>query len=443
VGYLATDKLLLLVEHASGLSITPDVGWTATAAGFNGGGILRLLTFDPLVSGASSSGPWTFTLNASSAYAAAIVAVAADTANGTYRPTVDGFVLATGTSISGAAVRSVDTLLITVAGIHRATAFSASTGTERVDIRTGDTIGDYTLWVETEKITATLGGTTPNRTFTDDNPFGFGALAPQALQIAVSSGPPPVDWTDGFDAGNFNQWASVEAAPGGVQILSDTPPATVSSYARFTANDADIYPVTSTENPRAQLNGPRYIFDGDERWVSFSVRFPLNFPSVPYFPAGWLIFWQWYGPPYSGGGPPISFGCTGEWIQMQRNSNHGFDHPWQTPLVRGAWLDFDMRTRFSRSSDGWLDLWYRGQRQLFPGGKERLSPYYTMNPDMAQGVEMKPCVYRLYNSIPGNVVVDIGRIKHHATSPPELTTAPKSTVTVRSSSGNVRVSHVA
>lgn len=174
-----------------------------------------------------------------------------------------------------------------------------------------------------------------------------------------------------------------------------------------------MYPLTPTENPRAQLSSPRYIYDGDTRWISFSVRFPADFPVVP--SDAWLVFFQWHGRPYDGS-PPVGFQVINDVIRLERNVNNGWDNPWSTPLVRGEWLDFDLQVKFDRTSAGWLDLYYGGVRQTFTGGANRLTGY-TLDPDQDQSIELKPCIYRKLDSIAGVVSADFDGISHSTTKP--------------------------
>jgi hypothetical protein len=100
----------------------------------------------------------------------------------------------------------------------------------------------------------------------------------------------------------------------------------------LTVLDTDTGP---TENPRAQLETPSFLVEGDDVWVGWSTLFPSSWPVLP--AGGWVAFASVYGPPFSGSGP------NGFVIEGGRESiSFSGDGPrvWQLPIVRGVWMDF-------------------------------------------------------------------------------------------------------
>jgi hypothetical protein len=153
-----------------------------------------------------------------------------------------------------------------------------------------------------------------------------------------------------------------QAAPGAVSEVQD-PTGSGQTVFRMTVDDGDVFPITPTDNPRAQLVSPSILEPGDEIWWSASFYLPTDFPvSVP----GWLNVLQGpFGPPFSGS-PPWQIQVVGSQLQWTRNATYGFDVPWQMPLVRGSWVDVLVHERFA--ADGYVEMWIDGKRVTFFGG---------------------------------------------------------------------------
>jgi polysaccharide lyase-like protein len=141
------------------------------------------------------------------------------------------------------------------------------------------------------------------------------------------------------------------------------------SSLKMTVSDSDVYPLTPTSDPRAQLDSPSIINPGDEFWWSSKFYLPADFPSsVP----GWLTVMEGpYGAPYDGS-PPWHIELNGEHIQWTRNDTYKWDVPWQMPLVRGSWVNVMLHDRFG--SDGFVEMWIDGQQVTFFAG-------HTYNPN--------------------------------------------------------------
>jgi hypothetical protein len=131
----------------------------------------------------------------------------------------------------------------------------------------------------------------------------------------------------------------------------------------MTVKDTDVYPITPTGDPRAQLLSPEIFESGDEFWWNSEFLLPSSFPSsVP----GWVTLLEGpYGEPFDGT-PPWHIEANGEHLQWSRNSTYDWDVPWQMPLVRGRWVHFLVHERFA--SDGWVEMWVDGQPITFFAG---------------------------------------------------------------------------
>lgn len=155
----------------------------------------------------------------------------------------------------------------------------------------------------------------------------------------------------------------MEAAPGAITKVPD-PAGSGELVFKFTVNDDDVYPVTPTEDPRAQLLSPDIIVEGAEFWLRAAFYLPADFPSgLP--PGGWWALMELaYGPPYNEASPmPLTVKGNPGLIGWQRNETHNFDAPWNMPLVKEQWIETLIRGLYSE--EGWVEMWVNGGRVTF------------------------------------------------------------------------------
>lgn len=208
---------------------------------------------------------------------------------------------------------------------------------------------------------------------------GTGASGePTAPPTGTNPGTPPVETTPGtppvettpvtptnpsvpagrlFTGAKISDFALNQSAPGAV---TEVPSPTGGENAlQMTVSNSDVYPVTPTENPRAQLLSPNLFKSGDEFWWHSKFFLPANFPSVP----GWMAVLEGpYGAPFAGP-PPFSIQLHGETMGWQRNSTYGYDVPWEAPIARNQWTDVLVHCRFGTS--GFVELWINGEQITF------------------------------------------------------------------------------
>jgi hypothetical protein len=163
-----------------------------------------------------------------------------------------------------------------------------------------------------------------------------------------------------FDGSKIGDYVN-QSAPGAVDEVAN-PVGGGESVFEMTVSNSDVFPITPTENPRAQLMSPPIFTRGEEFWMSMKFLLPADFPSpVP----GWLTVLQGpYGPPYAGT-PPWHISASGNYLEWSRNRTYGGDIPWQMPLVRGGWVSVLLHERFA--SNGWVEMWVDGQPITFFG----------------------------------------------------------------------------
>jgi len=162
-----------------------------------------------------------------------------------------------------------------------------------------------------------------------------------------------------FRGAHIRDFAVAQSAPGAISEVPD-PAGSGETVFKMTVSDNDGYPVTPTENPRAELISPFTIEAGDEFWWSAKFFLPAEFPSsTPNFVT---LLQGPFGPP-AAGTPPFHIEANGGVLKWQRNSTYGWDVPWQMPQVRDQWVEVLVHERFA--SDGFIELWVDGQQVTF------------------------------------------------------------------------------
>jgi hypothetical protein len=153
-----------------------------------------------------------------------------------------------------------------------------------------------------------------------------------------------------------------QSAPNAITEVGD-PAGSSQKVFKMVVADSDVYPITPTENPRAQLLSPTSIKPGDEIWWHSKFFLPGSFPSsVP----GWLNLLEGpYGSPFNGS-PPWQIQVVGNSIQWTRNRTYAWDVPWKMPLVKEKWVDVLVHERFG--SSGFVEMWINGQQVTFFSG---------------------------------------------------------------------------
>jgi hypothetical protein len=152
---------------------------------------------------------------------------------------------------------------------------------------------------------------------------------------------------------------SDQSAPGAVREVAD-PAGSGDSVFKMTVQDDDVYPVTPTENPRAQLASTEFIDEGEEFWWHARFYLPKDFPS--YLPSWLTVMEGPYGRPWDGT-PPVSIDVNSDEIHWQRNDTYDWDIPWSAPIPRGQWTDVLYHTKFG--SDGFVEMWVNDEPVTF------------------------------------------------------------------------------
>jgi hypothetical protein len=177
-----------------------------------------------------------------------------------------------------------------------------------------------------------------------------------------SSDPPPGHLL--FDGSHISDFDLLQEAPGAITEVPD-PAGSGETALKMTVSDQDVYPITPTDNPRAQALSPSMIRSGDEIWLQTKFMIPQDFPSV----RGWISLVSIYGAPFNGSSP-WQIGVDENEFRWQRNGTYNWDIPWRAPLVKGRWVSVLLHERFA--TDGWVEMWIDGQQVNFPGAGQRI-----------------------------------------------------------------------
>jgi Polysaccharide lyase len=186
---------------------------------------------------------------------------------------------------------------------------------------------------------------------------GWPALVPRAATLP--SPPPVTPSVPLFLGSSVDGFALDQSAPGAIAEVPD-PAGSGETVFKMTVADHDVFPLTPTHDPRAELLSPATIEPGDEFWWSAKFLLPRSFPApVP----GWVTVLEGpYGPPYFGT-PPWHIEVTRDRIQWSRNRTYGWDVPWKMPLVRGQWVEVLVHGRLA--AHGFVEMWVDGRRVVF------------------------------------------------------------------------------
>jgi Polysaccharide lyase len=149
------------------------------------------------------------------------------------------------------------------------------------------------------------------------------------------------------------------SGPNAVSEVSD-PLGSGEKVIQMTVSDKDVYPITPTENPRAELISQPVVNPGQEVWLHTKFLIPSNYPTVP--DGGWVSLVSFYGAPFNGPSP-FHLEIDGNHLQWQRNGTYEWDVPYTAPLIKGQWVDVLVHEKFA--TEGFLELWINGEQINF------------------------------------------------------------------------------
>ena len=88
------------------------------------------------------------------------------------------------------------------------------------------------------------------------------------------------------------------------------------------------------------------MVEGDERWISFDLKFDSTWPLAR-VGSGWIIFFQWHGSG-STSSPPLALDIdTDDMIYLANNDSSGYQRTAVQSVVRNRWQRWVIHAKFS------------------------------------------------------------------------------------------------
>lgn len=188
------------------------------------------------------------------------------------------------------------------------------------------------------------------------------ALVASAPQVAAAAKLRP-DFDAAWGTANYSNGDSgpfIHATHRNRISIARDPAGLQRRVARFTVHDSDTEP---TDNPRAQLELPRFIDRGEEVWQGLSVYYPSDFPTEVRSSGGgsFITHTSMAAPPHAGT-TAVSFGSYGGDYRFGARLQGSGTYSWATEPRRGVWHDFVIRMKIG--SRGYLEMWHNYGRGL-------------------------------------------------------------------------------
>ena len=163
-------------------------------------------------------------------------------------------------------------------------------------------------------------------------------------------------FSDDFESGDFSRWELVQAVSSDRARIAAAPAGRSGNAARFEVRNGDH--VNGEPNSRAELAwGGDMFSEGETHTFTWSTYFEPGFSAED----EWVTTTQFKGD--GTGGPPLELGVNGETFIFNAGPHMDYVHLFDTPLVRGQWLDITVRVHWSRDpGKGNVEMWYRGQK---------------------------------------------------------------------------------
>jgi Polysaccharide lyase len=158
-----------------------------------------------------------------------------------------------------------------------------------------------------------------------------------------------------FNGTNKSAWP-VDQSATTARIRKVSNPIGSGTALRFQTYNGDVFPLTPTTNPRAQLLAPLSNSPGVQFWESYEVYVPTNFPLAATH-HGWISLGSpAFGPPWAGT-PSVELAIVDGDFRFQRNGYAAdpWQIAWQTPVVEGRWVRFTWHVLLSRA--GYVQLY--------------------------------------------------------------------------------------
>ena len=154
---------------------------------------------------------------------------------------------------------------------------------------------------------------------------------------------------------SFNGSCPGEAGFYGMQVLGGGLQRQGDYAARFEVRDGDVPTFGGGERAEVSMNDAARVYEGDERWYEFSLKFDPSFSNPT---SSFFIVMQWHS---GNGSPPVALmvNRAGE-LQLTNNATNDATRTIGA-VRRGEWVDYVLHVKFSKSaSEGWAEVHQNG-----------------------------------------------------------------------------------
>jgi hypothetical protein len=168
-------------------------------------------------------------------------------------------------------------------------------------------------------------------------------------------------WQAGFEGGLLDGWRGIQQLETTANTArTDTKaPREGERSARFEVQPGDLVPggtarqqIWDAKTPDGSL---LHFTEGQDLYFGFSLRLREDYPMDP---GKWQVLASWYSG--SRGQGPLKLSTSFERDSFRLEGPNGNAVYWRGPVVKGVWLDFVVRVKFSTDpAVGFLEVWYK------------------------------------------------------------------------------------
>jgi hypothetical protein len=166
-------------------------------------------------------------------------------------------------------------------------------------------------------------------------------------------------FTGDYSTGDLSQWTAIQrVATDRITVVAGPAKQGQAYVARFEVRNGDLLGADSSN--RAEIFAPDSttvgFAEGEERYFGFATYLPAGFPQEASTSGDkWLLCQQWK--QNGTGSPPLCVEVDDHKLRLRRNLAPAIDY-WSTPIIRGRWITFVLRVKFSSDPTiGFVELW--------------------------------------------------------------------------------------
>jgi hypothetical protein len=198
----------------------------------------------------------------------------------------------------------------------------------------------------------------------------LGIVSPASAGAATAPTGSRVVFTGDYETGNANQWKTCQnrtyngncsgykGSYYGLKIVGGGEAHQGKYAARYEVRNGDVPSFGGGERSEVSQSGAASVKEGDERYYQFSLKFDQTFQNPT---SSFFIVMQWHGNG-STGSPPLAL-MVNRSGQLQLTNNATNKNTSTIGAVqKGAWVDYVLHVKFSRSASvGFAEVYQDGR----------------------------------------------------------------------------------